>query len=126
VCAGKTFICLVHLPLSVRPSNLRLLCLSVCLSVWAAQAALERLAFMNVGASVHACAAIEELLTNTQSLRELHLFNNMSDNEGAVSIAQAGQQTSQLASATLLFLGERMHQSGRKHGGKALAEKNFD
>jgi len=38
-------------------------------------------AFQNVGASIKACRAIAELITNSHALAQLHLFNNMSDNE---------------------------------------------
>ena len=55
---------------------------------WLLQAALESVTFHNVGCSVHACQAIGELLTRAQDLRSLALLNNMSDDEGAVAIAQ--------------------------------------
>ena len=42
------------------------------------------MAFQNVGASIKACAAIAELIPNASALQQLHLFNNMSDNAGAV------------------------------------------
>lgn len=45
------------------------------------QAALQRLAFQNVGASIRACQAIAELVSHSQELRQLHLANNMSDDE---------------------------------------------
>ena len=57
------------------------------LAVACAQAGLERLAFQNVGCSIHACAALDELLQSTGSLQQLHLHNNMSADEGAASIA---------------------------------------
>lgn len=57
-------------------------------SVFPPQEALESIAFKNVGCSVHGCAALDELMCNTASLRRLHLYNNMSDNEGAASIAR--------------------------------------
>jgi large subunit ribosomal protein L31/Ran GTPase-activating protein 1 len=49
--------------------------------------ALEFLALKNVGCSVHACAAVEELVVGGQ-LRGLHLYNNMSGDEGAEHIAK--------------------------------------
>lgn len=52
------------------------------------QPALESIAFQNVGCSVHGCAAVDELMRNTQHLRRLHLYNNMSGDEGAASIAR--------------------------------------
>ncbi len=52
------------------------------------QPALESIAFQNVGCSVHGCAAVDELMRNTGSLRRLHLYNNMSGDEGAASIAR--------------------------------------
>jgi hypothetical protein len=42
----------------------------------------------NVGCSVHACAALAELLPPASSLAGLHLFNNMSGDEGAGHIAR--------------------------------------
>lgn len=50
------------------------------------QAALRRVAFQNVGASIKACAAIAELLPDAAALEQLHLFNNMSGDEGAAAI----------------------------------------
>ena len=52
------------------------------------QPALESIAVQNVGCSVHGCAAVDELMRNTGSLRRLHLYNNMSGDEGAASIAR--------------------------------------
>ncbi|KAJ9527605.1 hypothetical protein QJQ45_025877 [Haematococcus lacustris] len=45
------------------------------------QPALEALSLQNVGCSIHACRAVEELLQQTTSLSSLQLFNNMSDNQ---------------------------------------------
>lgn len=59
-----------------------------CAAAFVKQEALESIAFKNVGCSVHGCAALDELMCNTASLRRLHLYNNMSDNEGAASIAR--------------------------------------
>mmetsp|Transcript_20566 Transcript_20566/g.61901 ORF Transcript_20566/g.61901 Transcript_20566/m.61901 type:complete len:518 (+) Transcript_20566:140-1693(+) len=56
------------------------------------QAALQRLAFQNVGASIRACQAIAELVSHSQELRQLHLANNMSDDEGAAAIAELLQR----------------------------------
>ena len=53
------------------------------------QAGLQELAFQNVGCSIRACEAVAELVTRPQELRRLHLHNNMSDDAGAVAIAQA-------------------------------------
>lgn len=53
------------------------------------QAALQELAFQNVGCSIRACEAVAELVKRPQELRRLHLHNNMSDDAGAVAIAQA-------------------------------------
>jgi hypothetical protein len=50
------------------------------------QAALRRVAFQNVGASIKACTAIAELLPDAAALEQLHLFNNMSGDEGAAAI----------------------------------------
>jgi large subunit ribosomal protein L31/Ran GTPase-activating protein 1 len=49
---------------------------------------LESIAFQNVGLSVHGCEALDELMPNTASLRRLHLYNNMSGDEGASAIGR--------------------------------------
>jgi large subunit ribosomal protein L31/Ran GTPase-activating protein 1 len=48
---------------------------------------LEFLSLQNVGCSVHACKALAELLPQAASLTGLHLFNNMSGDEGAGHVA---------------------------------------
>lgn len=57
-----------------------------CAEAIASQAALEALYLENIGCSVNACAAVDELVT-CATLRKVHLFNNMSDDAGARSIA---------------------------------------
>lgn len=52
------------------------------------QPALEELAVQNVGCSVNACKSLAELVQHAQSLRTLRLYNNMSDDDGAKSIAK--------------------------------------
>ena len=52
------------------------------------QPALEQLAFQNVGCSINACTSLAELIQNTQELRSLRLYNNMSDDAGSASIAK--------------------------------------
>lgn len=52
------------------------------------QTGLERLAFQNVGCSIKACQAVSRLTKHLTSLRSMRLHNNMSDDEGAVAIAQ--------------------------------------
>jgi hypothetical protein len=52
------------------------------------QEGLEFLSLQNVGASVHACKAVDELLQHTATLKGIHLFNNMSGDEGAGYIAK--------------------------------------
>ena len=42
-----------------------------------------------MGCSIRACQAVAELVKHPQELRRLHLYNNMSDDEGAAAIAQA-------------------------------------
>ena len=49
---------------------------------------LEFLSLQNVGCSVHACAAVSELLNASGALKSLQLFNNMSGDEGAGYIAK--------------------------------------
>lgn len=52
------------------------------------QEGLEFLAFQNVGCSINACAAVRDLLKHPEELRTLHFYNNMSDDDGASSIAE--------------------------------------
>ena len=52
------------------------------------QEGLEFLAFQNVGCSINACAAVKELFANPAQLKGFHFYNNMSDDEGAASIAE--------------------------------------
>ena len=59
-----------------------------CAAAFQKQASLESIAFQNVGCSVHGCAALDELMQCTGSLKRLHLLNNMSGDEGAASIAK--------------------------------------
>ena len=59
-----------------------------CSAAFENQDLLESIAFQNVGCSVHGCAALDELLQRTESLRSFHLLNNMSGDEGAKSIAK--------------------------------------
>jgi Ran GTPase-activating protein (RanGAP) involved in mRNA processing and transport len=58
-----------------------------CTEVLTSQEQLEELYLENVGCSVNACKAISELV-QCKTLKKVHLFNNMSDNEGAASVAQ--------------------------------------
>ena len=58
-----------------------------CAAAFQGQTTLESIAFQNVGCSVHGCAAVDEIMQSTTSLKRLHLLNNMSGDEGAVSIA---------------------------------------
>jgi Ran GTPase-activating protein (RanGAP) involved in mRNA processing and transport len=51
------------------------------------QKTLESIAFRNIGCSVNACKAIGELLGCRETLKKIHLYNNMSDDEGAIAIA---------------------------------------
>jgi large subunit ribosomal protein L31/Ran GTPase-activating protein 1 len=60
--------------------------LQVSLVYLSSQSSLESLSLQNVGCSIHACRAVEELFQASQNLRQLHLFNNMSDNEVRGSI----------------------------------------
>lgn len=59
-----------------------------CAAAFQKQESLESIAFQNVGCSVHGCAAVDELMQCTGSLKRLHLLNNMSGDEGAASIAR--------------------------------------
>ena len=58
------------------------------------QAGLESVAFQNVGCSIHACEAVNELMPTAEALHTFHFFNNMSDNEGAAAIAQVSKACS--------------------------------
>eukprot|EP00798_Chlamydomonas_sp_ICE-L_P028435 gene28435-31577_t len=59
-----------------------------CADAITGQAALEGISLQNIGCSIYACKAVEELLQASQALRSIQLFNNMSDNEGAEHIAR--------------------------------------
>jgi large subunit ribosomal protein L31/Ran GTPase-activating protein 1 len=76
--------------------------------------ALEFLALRNVGCSVHACAAVEELVVGGQ-LKGLHLYNNMSGDEGAAHIARV------LARATKMEDFRMVSSRVGAKGGAALA-----
>ena len=52
------------------------------------QDALEEVAFENVGLSIAACRALSELLGKPGALRVLQFRNNMSDDDGAMALAQ--------------------------------------
>lgn len=54
---------------------------------------LKALYLKNIGCSVNACNAVAELV-GCSSLQLLHLFNNMSDNEGANAIATLVKRSS--------------------------------
>jgi large subunit ribosomal protein L31/Ran GTPase-activating protein 1 len=63
-------------------------CAVCCLLLLLLLKGLEFLALQNVGCSVHACAALQELLPPAADLKGLHLFNNMSGDEGAANIGR--------------------------------------
>ncbi|KAK9827462.1 hypothetical protein WJX74_003728 [Apatococcus lobatus] len=67
-----------------------------CAAALSGQTGLQRLAFQNVGCSIRACQAVAELVQHSQELRRLHLFNNMSGDEGAVAIAQILSRSPQM------------------------------
>lgn len=67
-----------------------------------AQASLERLAFRNVGFSVHAAAALDELLEAPSALRALSLYNNMTGDEGAAHVARVLARAPALAELSLV------------------------
>ena len=60
--------------------------------VLTATSTLQALYLKNIGCSVNACNAVAELV-GCSSLELLHLFNNMSDNEGAIAIASLLQRS---------------------------------
>lgn len=49
---------------------------------------LEFVSLQNVGCSVHACNALSELVPNGSALAGLHLYNNMTGDEGAGHVAR--------------------------------------
>lgn len=49
---------------------------------------LEFVSLQNVGCSVHACNALSELVPNGSALAGLHLYNNMTGDEGAEHVAR--------------------------------------
>ena len=64
----------------------------------AAQTGLRSLSLLNVGASLHACAAVAELLRHAGELRSLAFHNNMSGCGGAAEIAGIVARAPKLAS----------------------------
>lgn len=58
-----------------------------CAAAFEYQKNMKSIAFQNVGCSVHACEALDELLKDCQNLRCIHLLNNMSGDCGASAIA---------------------------------------
>lgn len=46
------------------------------------------MSLQNVGCSVHACKALSELVPNSSALAGLHLYNNMTGDEGAEHVAR--------------------------------------
>ena len=80
-------------------------------------APLRSVAMRNVGASVHACAALAETLEHaTGELRSLHFHNNMSGDEGASFLASIVARAPKLE-----FLRVASSRVGEA-GGRALAE----
>jgi len=79
-------------------------------------APLRSVAMRNVGASVHACAALAETLEHAGELRSLHFHNNMSGDEGATFLASIVERAPKLE-----FLRVASSRVG-EGGGKALAE----
>lgn len=59
-----------------------------CADAITSQENLEEILLLNVGCSVNACRAVEELLQKSGALRCMHLHNNMSGDEGAQHIAR--------------------------------------
>lgn len=76
----------LSVPTQVQP----LLSLFISMVFILLQAALESLTVQNVGCSINACNALSQILLRCGALKQLHLFNNMSDNAGAELIAQVG------------------------------------
>ena len=54
--------------------------------IWV-QPALEQVALQNVGLSIRACQALDELFAHPASLKALHFRNNMTDDAGALALA---------------------------------------
>ena len=79
------------------------------------RAPLRSVAMRNVGASVHACAALAETLEHAGELRSLSFHNNMSGDEGATFLASIVGRAPKLES--LRVASSRVGESG----GRALA-----
>lgn len=58
-----------------------------CAAAFEHQKYLKKIAFQNVGCSVDACQALDDLMQDCQNLRCIHLLNNMSGDLGAIAIA---------------------------------------
>ena len=95
-----------------------------CAASFENQEFLESISFQNVGCSVHGCAAVDELLKCTSHLKKLHLLNNMSGDEGAVSISNVlarspcmeefKMASSRIGAAGGIAIGKALSQSGAK------------
>ena len=59
-----------------------------CAAAFTNQKSLKKIAFQNVGCSVHGCKAVCELLQHCGEMRCIHLLNNMSGDVGATYIAR--------------------------------------
>ncbi len=86
-----------------------------CSTALTSQKELESIAFRNIGCSVAACKAILNLLGCKETLRRIHLYNNMSDDEGAFAIASLIEQLPKLED--FMMVSSRVKQDG----GQALA-----
>ncbi|QDZ21800.1 RAN GTPase-activating protein [Chloropicon primus] len=94
-----------------------------CATALTSQKSLRGIAFRNIGCSVAACKAIHDLLACRGTLKRLHLYNNMSDNEGAFSIAKLIQETPCMED--FMMVSSRVKQEGGQRLAGALMGKNL-
>jgi len=94
-----------------------------CATALTSQSTLKGIAFRNIGCSVAACKAIHDLLACRDTLRRIHLYNNMSDDKGAFSIAALIQETPCLED--FMMVSSRVKQEGGQRLAKAFIGKNL-
>ncbi len=92
-----------------------------CSTALTTQKTLESIAFRNIGCSVAACKAINNLLACKATLKKLHLYNNMSDDEGAFAIANLIESTPNIED--FMMVSSRVKQEGGQRLAQVLTGK---
>ena len=94
-----------------------------CSTALTTQNTLRKISFRNIGCSVAACKAIANLLSSRPTLETLHLYNNMSDDEGAFAIAGLIEACPKIQD--FMMVSSRVKQMGGQRLAKALVGKNL-